>query len=79
MKDSKRGYCPNPTCNKITRFNKKKQRSYKCEHCQFEFCGKCQIAWSRHVVQPGDNNDKKKNGDIKKCEDVLAEELGDWF
>eukprot|EP00347_Sterkiella_histriomuscorum_P000263 403376551 len=65
MIDSKRGYCPNPACNKITRFNKKKQKDYKCEHCKFEFCGKCQISWARHVG--------------KKCEDVLAEELGDWF
>ena len=63
--DNKRGYCPNPSCNKVTKFNKGKAKSYKCEHCQFQFCGKCHISWARH--------------EGKNCDEMLAEEFGDWF
>lgn len=65
MKDSKRGYCPNPSCNKITNYDKKKMKAFKCEHCKFQFCGKCKVDWKRHGK--------------KKCEDVLSQELGGWY
>lgn len=65
MKDPNKCYCPNPTCNKITKCNKKKTKMNQCEHCKFQFCGKCQIVWEKHLG--------------KTCEDVLADEMGAWF
>ncbi|CDW84403.1 ibr domain containing protein [Stylonychia lemnae] len=65
MKDKNMGYCPNHLCNQVTKHDKTKMKSNICEHCRYIFCGKCQIKWSRHID--------------KKCEDLLEEELGDWF
>jgi len=43
-----RVYCPNPKCSQITECNKKKMALTVCQHCNFEFCGKCQVEWERH-------------------------------
>ncbi len=38
-----------------------------CQHCNYEFCGKCQELWSKH------NNGKKK------CKEIAANDMGEWF
>ena len=65
MVDNKKAYCPNPKCNKVTACNKSKVKMIECEHCKFQCCGKCQIDWNLHKD--------------KDCDQVLEEEIGDWF
>lgn len=40
-------------------------KKYACEHCKFEFCGKCLMSWAKHQD--------------KNCDELLAEEIGEWF
>mmetsp|Transcript_32934 Transcript_32934/g.24255 ORF Transcript_32934/g.24255 Transcript_32934/m.24255 type:complete len:99 (+) Transcript_32934:121-417(+) len=67
MADSKRIYCPNPSCNKVTACNKQNPQKTTCIHCNFEFCSGCQISWEIHQTK-------------KNCKEALGEEMGpDWF
>ena len=65
MMDSNKAYCPNPKCKQVTKCDKKKTGKAICESCQFEFCGKCQIPWSKHEKMT--------------CEQALEEEMGEFF